>query len=252
MDLFLDLLEWIETNDRYAWDAEYYSYLVDSMEYAKRIQKSYGVEITEFLDSFIVPIILRTKNKIIEDFVEILLSIDEDPDGELSEHGTEHLEKLISAYRKISPIADKIKSEVYKTNNKKLIERFEKLIDGSNYLKKIYRGGNMITTVEEFVKFIKENSGKLVGVKVWGDAFVTFKHPLLKEEKTLLKQIAKDYGLSENSLDLEIENDCVISFLVDRLVGKENDVNRLIEFIASINEISEIKEISISFSFNFE
>lgn len=256
MDLFIDLLRWIEDNDKLAWDDEYYSYLIDSVEYAYQIQKEYNVNIDSFVNSFIEPVISRIKDRKLNGFIGYLKdSIEEELHGEdFIDYDTEYLVRIILSYKKaFQDIADQIKQKILETNDEKIIDRFNKIISRSNFLKKVYRGGNMITTVDDFIKFLKGNSdlSSLIGIEAWGHAFITFKRKLTDDDKRRLEELAKEYELTDD-LDFEIENEYGISFLVDKIVGKENNIDSLVDIIQKLNNISEIEKISISLSFKFE
>lgn len=138
LDFFVkQVTDWIKINDQYSWDAETFTYLIDSIKYAKREQKKYGIKINAFEKEYLLPALMENIDGQIQEYVNFL--------GELVEEGKENhfsaelLPKMILAYKSLRPnITNEIKELVFKKGNQKIMRLFNKIIDNNDFLKKTF------------------------------------------------------------------------------------------------------------------
>ena len=133
---FVELItNWIKIKDEYSWEGGTFTYLIDSIKYAKSEQKKYGVKISKFEKEYLLPALMGNIDKQIQEYVDFL--------GELVEEGKENhfsaelLAKMILAYKSLRPnITNEIKELVLKKRNQKIIDLFNKIIEKDYFLKK--------------------------------------------------------------------------------------------------------------------
>lgn len=254
-DFVEQYVDWIRTNDQYAWDDEKYTYLTDSIKYAEFEQTKYSTNIEAFKKQCLLPIVEQNIDKQVQEFVDFLAESEFEGREDLNFHTSftiELLARLILSYESVRPaISEEIKQKVKETSNSYVIKEFDRLIDNSNLLKKIYRGSEMITTFDELIRFLEtssdmENLG--VGVTTYNFAMIDFEKRLKKEEKEILEKIAQKYGIQEG---FEVTNQG-IHFEMDHLVylgNNKNNMRKLIEFLKEVNSKFKVKRFSTGITF---
>ena len=254
-DFLTRIVEYIQINDQYAWEAENYTYLIDSIKYAEFEQTKYSINIEAFKKQCLLPAVEQNIDKQIEEFVDFLAESEFEDRKDIHFHTSftiELLARLILSYESVRPtISEELKQKAKETSNSYVIKEFDRLIDNSNLLKKIYRGSEMITTFNELIRFLEttsdmENLG--VGVTTYSLAMIDFTRRLDKEDEKMLMEIAKKYGIQE---DFEV-TDRGIHFEMDRLVylgNNMNDMRKLIEFLREINSKFRVKSFSTGITF---
>ena len=254
-DFLNQIAEYIQVNDQYAWEAENFSYLIDSIKYAEFEQAKYSINIKGFKEQCLLPAIEENIDKQVKEFVDFLVESEFERGQDVNFHTSftiELLARLIISYESIRPtISEEIRKKVKETNNSFVIKEFDRLIDNSNLLKKIYRGSGMITTFDELIRFLEtssdmENLG--VGVTTYSLAMIDFTRRPDKEDEKILMEIAKKYGIQE---DFEV-TDQGIQFQMDRLVylgNNKNNMRKLIEFLKEVNEKFRVKSFSTGITF---
>lgn len=254
MDNFFNkIIDYIKWNDKYAWDAEYFSYLLDGLDYAEFIQNEYGVDIKELKKDYMLPIVQQHMNEKIDGYVGYLIS--EEYDKTYREFEVEELAKLILSFERINPkVSDEINERIKKAKNKDLEREFNEIIGQNNFLKKVFRGSKMITTLKELVNFLKESSDLSnlgVGITTYGLSWIDFQSKLNDRDKEDLKKLAEKWKIIDDS-EFEIE-DTRMSFLMDSIVyiEKKNRMERLILFLEDINKRFKVKSITTGISFYF-
>jgi len=249
------IVDYIQTNDQYAWDAELFTYLIDSIKYAEVEQAKYSINIEAFKKEFLLPAVEQNIDNQIGDFVDFLAESEFEGHEDIEFHTrftVELLARIILSYESVRPeISEEIKRKAKETSNKYVIEEFDRLVDSSNLLKKIYRGSEMITTFDELIRFLEtssdmENLG--IGVTTYNLAMIDFTRTLNEEDKKTLMKIAEKYGIEK-----EIEtSDQGIQFMMDHLVylgNNKNDMKKLIKFLREINAKFKVKSFSTGISF---
>mgnify|MGYP000680999104 CR=1 FL=1 len=125
------------------------------------------------------------------------------------EYGAEYLSRVILAYERVfKDISEEIRTKVLETNDNTLIELFNKIITRSNFLRKRYGSGKMVTNLQDFIQFLEENMDKFglgIGIDLWGISWVEFKHKLREEDKAKLEAIAREYNIVDDS-EFEIDD----------------------------------------------
>ena len=249
------IVNYIQTNDQYAWDAEIFTYLMDSIKYAEVEQAKYSINIEAFKKKFLLPAIEQNIDNQIEDFIDFLAESEFEGREDIEFHTrftVELLARLILSYESVRPeISEEIERKVKETGNKYVIGEFDRLIDSSNVLKKIYRGSEMITTFNELIRFL-ENSSDMenlgVGVTTFSLAMIDFTRRLDEEAKKTLLETAKKYGIKE---EFEV-TDQGIRFEMDHLVylgNNKHDMRKLVKFLKEINNKFRVKSFSTGITF---
>lgn len=138
-DFLEQIVERIRINDQYAWDAENYTYLIDSIKYAEFKQTKYSINIEGFKKQCLLPAVDENIDQQVKEFVDFLAKSEFEGREDIS-FATEELARLISSYKSIrSAISEEIKQKVKETSNSSAVKKFDRLINNSNLLKKIYR-----------------------------------------------------------------------------------------------------------------
>lgn len=243
-------VDWIRINDQYAWEAEIKTYMKDSIQYAEWEQENYEINIGTFKQKHLLPALEQNISETTEEYVQFLDELKSEGDEDVT-FPAEELSKMILAYEFLRPnIAAEIKKLVMEAKNQYVINVFNRIVNSSNFLRKIYGESDMITTFDELIRFLEkssdlENLG--VGVTTYNLAMIDFTRKLRKEDKEALLEIARKYGIEEN---FEITDDDV-HFEMDRLVypNKQNNMKRLIEFLKEINSKFRVKNFSTGITF---
>lgn len=254
-DLLNQISENIQVNDQYAWEAEDYTYLIDSLHYAEFEQTEYSINIEPFKKQYLLPAVGINIDTQVQEFADFLAGSEFEGRENLSSHTSftiELLARIILSYEGLRPtISEEIEQKVKETSNSYVIKEFNRIIDNSNLLKKIYRGSGMITTFNELIEFL-ENSSDMenlgVGVTTFSLAMIDFTRRLDEEAKGTLIEILKKYGIQE---EFEV-TDRGIQFEMDRLVylgNNKNDMRKLIKFLKEINGKFRVKSFSTGITF---
>jgi uncharacterized protein YbgA (DUF1722 family) len=180
--------DWIRGNEEYSWDDGKKSYLRDSIEYAEAEQNEYNIEMETYKENVLVPIFNGIIDSQIEEYTQFLEER-ESEGGDLSDTSfeAEDLSKMILAYETYRPdFARQIKDRIIQSNKKSIIALFSKIVDGSNFLNKIYKGSEMVSTFDELINFLerandKENIG--VGLTAYSVAIIEFRKKLNPTQK---------------------------------------------------------------------
>jgi len=243
-------VDWIRTNDEYAWEDDNKTYLKDSIRYAEWEQEKYEINLETFKERFLLPALEQNISKDIHEYVDYLGELESEGDRDIS-FPAEELSKMIIAYEFLQPnIAAEIKKLIGETKNPYIVNLFKRIVDNSNFLRKIYGESDMITTFDELIKFLEsssdlENLG--VGVTTYNFAMIDFTRKLKKEDEEFLMKIARKYEIEEN---FEITKRG-IHFEMDFLVykNKQNNMKRLIEFLKELNGKFKLKNFSTGITF---
>lgn len=252
-EFFKTIVNYIRWNDEYACDEGDFSYLLGGLDYAESIQNEYGVDIKELKKDYMLPIVQQHMNEKIDGYVGYLTS--EEYDKTYREFEVEELVKLILSFERINPkVSDEINERIKKAKNKDLEREFNEIIRQNNFLRKVFRGSKMITTLKELINFLKESSDLSnlgVGITTYGPSWIDFQSKLNDRDKEDLKKLAKKWKISDDS-EFEIE-DTRMSFLMDSIVyiEKKNRMERLILFLEDINKRFKVKSITTGISFYF-
>ena len=249
-DFVEQTVDWTRINDEYAWDDDNKTYLRDSIRYAEWEQEKYEINLETFKEKFLLPALEQNISKDIYEYIDFLGELESEGDKDVS-FPAEELSKMVLAYEFLRPnIADEIAELVMETKNPYVINIFKRIVDSSNFLRKIYGESDMITNFEELIRFLKtssdlENLG--VGVITYNFAMIDFVRKLKKEDKKVLIEIANKYGIEEN---FEI-TERGIHFEMDYLVykNKQNNMKRLIEFLEELNAKFKVKNFSTGITF---
>ena len=109
-----------------------------------------------------LPALEQNIDKQVEDFVDFLVESEFEGREDMEFHTNftvELLARLILSYESVRPtISEEIRRKAKERNNNFVIKEFDRLVDNSNLLKKIYRGSEMITTFDELIRFLETNS----------------------------------------------------------------------------------------------
>jgi len=249
-DFVEQTVDWIKINDEYAWENGNKTYLRDSIRYAEWEQEKFEINLETFKEKSLLPALEQNISKDIYEYVDFLGELEGGGDRDVS-FPVEELSKMILGYDFLRPnIATEIKKLVEKTTNPYIIDIFRRIVDSSNFLRKIYGESDMITTFEELIGFLETSSDLQnlgVGVTTYNFAMIDFLRKLKKEDEKVLTEIAKKYGIKE---DFEV-TDCGIHFQMDHLVYKngQNDMKRLIEFLKELNSKFKLKNFSTGITF---
>lgn len=249
-NFFRKIVDYIKWNDQYAWDDGDYRYLIESLKWAEADQSDYSVDIRRFKEGYLFPIIEHNINKNIDDFVEFLSSAEYDKESR--EFAGGQLCDFILSYGSFDPkIQKRIRGKIAQRKNTALNDEFNMIIGGKNFLKKVFRGSEMITTLEELIRFLEKSSdidNVGIGVTTYGSSWVRFDRKLDKKEKKDLEEIAKKYKLNKGLLEIEEQS---ITFEMDHLVylgNNKHDMKQLIQFLNEIKRFS-IKSITTGITF---
>jgi len=243
-------VDWIRINDQYAWDASIKTYLRDSIKYAEWEQEKFEISVENFKQKYLLPALKQNINETTEEYLKFLAELESEGDEDVS-FPAEELASMILSYEFLRPnIAGEIAKLVTKTKNPYVINIFKRIVDSSNFLRKIYGESDMITTFEELIRFLETSSDLQnlgVGLTTYNFTMIDFLRKLKKEDEKILMEIAKKYGIEE---DFEV-TDCGIHFQMDYLVYKnrQNDMKRLIEFLKELNSKFKLKNFSTGITF---
>lgn len=247
--------DWIRVNEEYSWDAGTKSYLRDSIEYAQGEQHKYNANIESYKKGFLIPIINGIIDSQIEEYADFLgEDISEcGPDINDTSFAAEDLSKMILAYESYRPsFAFEVRDCIIKTNDKDIIALFNKIVDNSNFLTKVYAGSNMITTFDELISFLESSIDREnldVGITAHSIAIISFRVRLNPLQKAELEDNLRKHGLDEW---LEITDDG-IKFEVERLVYSQKNgyhMEKLVELLKDLNSKNKIKSFSTGFNFD--
>ncbi len=251
LDFVDDAVDWIRVNDEYSWDDGTKTYLKDSIKYAELEQGKYEINIEAFKKECLLPALEQNIDGTLQEYVQFLGELETEGDADLS-FPIEDLAKMILAYEFVRPrIAFELEELVEKENNPYIKKVFKQIIEGNNFLKKIYEGSDMITTFDELIKFLETSSdmGNLgVGMTTYSLVMIDFERKINEEEKEFFEKISQKYGIEE---DFEISEQG-IQFTIDFLVySRKNDFNmkRLVEFLKEVNGKLKVKSFSTGISF---
>jgi hypothetical protein len=246
--------DWIRINDEYSWDAEVKTYLRDSIKYAEWEQEKYGTNIESFKREFLLPALEGNIDMEIMEYEQFLEElVNEGADGTEDTFPADELSRMILAYEFQRPrFAYEVKEQIIKADKQHIIELFKRIVDNSNFLRKIYEGSEMITTFDELIKFLEQSSDMEnlgVGVTAYSLATIGFQRRLKENEKEALREMIQKYGLQEG---LEVSDE-EIQFEMDRLVylgnGKYN-MRKLVEFLKDVNTKFKVKSFSTGIYFD--
>lgn len=242
LSLANEVINNIGVDDTYAWDAEYFRYLINSLNYAESICEKYNVDLSNFKKA-LYRVIKNNQKELIDDFVNSLKKREEDSDIDFD---AEYLSKIIAAYLKFMPDTPKyLIGRIKRTRNKKLMKIFSEIVDRRAFLKKIFKGEKiMIMEFKELGKFLEENTDVDdlgVGITLYGPSWVEFCYKLNEEDKEELGKIAKKYDLVSDP-EFEVDEKTV-NFLVDIFFTKrgKHDLSHLIQFLKEVDNKFKIK-----------
>jgi hypothetical protein len=194
--------DWIGTNDRYAWDDENKTYLLDAIDYAEWEQGKYEVDIADFKQNYLIPALDQNIKTDMQEYVDFLGELETGSDRDLA-FPAELLGQMILAYEFLRPnVHNEIKKQVAETNDNNREKLFKRIVDSNNFLSRVYGKSDMITTVSEFIRFLENNAeteGLPVGTTTYGISFVNFKKKLRIGEIAALEKIVQKYGLQNDS-----------------------------------------------------
>jgi hypothetical protein len=244
-DLTREVADWIRINDEYSWDAGIKTYLRDSMDFAGAEQEQYGTDIKCFKEEFLHPALQQNIDKAITDYAEFLQESEAEGNKDLTFERDE-LISTITAYESVRPtVADEIRKAVSEKKNQKVEERLTRIVDSSKLLQKIYKGSEMITTLDELISFFEVNSDSEnigVGMTTFGIAMIDFARSMSKDEREKLEGAAGRYQVSVLAIE-----DQAMTFEMDSLVYRANgqlEMGRLTSFLRDVNRVIEILSFS--------
>jgi hypothetical protein len=157
---------------------------------------------------------------------------------------------MILAYETYRPrFAKEVKAKIIQSNKESIIALFNKIVDRSNFLTKIYKGSEMVSTFDELINFLekandKENVG--VGITAYSVAIIEFRKKLNQTQKNELQSVIRKENLHES---LEV-TDKSITFEVDSLVSEKGDIKKLIQILKNVNAKNKISSFSSGITFN--
>lgn len=245
--------DWIRINEEYSWDDGTKSYLRDSIEYAEGEQYKYDLNIEPFKTNVLMPIYKNVIDSQIEEYTQFLEeTVSESGDSEDTSFEAEDLSRMILAYESYRPkFPFEVRERVFKTNEKNIIAYFNKVVNNSNFLTKIYVGSDMISTFDELINFLekgasKENLG--VGISAYSIAIINFRKKLNPIQKEQIEEMMRKDGLDEL---LEITDES-ITFEVDSLVSRkgEFDMKKLVQLLKNVNSKNKISSFSSGLTFD--
>jgi uncharacterized tellurite resistance protein B-like protein len=253
-NLVEELVDWVRVNDEYSWDAEIRTYLRDSIKYAEWEQEKYGIDIEPFKHQFLLPALEVNIGMEIEEYTQFLEDLlNEGADGTEDTFPAEDLSKMILAYEFLRPgFAYELEEKIIKANKPHITELFKRIVNNSNFLRKIYGKSEMITTFDELIKFLEQSSdieNLEVGVTAYSLAMIDFQRRLKQNEKEALRKMMQKYGIQD---ELEISDEG-IQFEIDHLVYLGNgryDMKKLIDLLKEINAKFKVKRFSTGIDFN--
>lgn len=243
------LTDWIRENDKRAWDALYKSYFIDSMGFAFAEKETYGIDLRD-ITVRLYSSINKNINQQIQEFVDFLEDEVQNESHEYS-FAVEDLVQIIMAYESVRPeIAKDIEKRILSSNTETQAI-FNKLIESSKILTKIYEETGMITTFDEMMAFLETNSdfeNVGIGVTAFGVTIIYFSRPLTKSNLQQVEDLAGTYNIGN---DLELDSDHLL-FEADRLVYKDgqHDMRKLVDFLRDLNSIAKVRSIATGMSFD--
>jgi hypothetical protein len=243
--------DWIRVNEEYSWEDGKKSYLRDSIEYAEAEQNEYDVEMKTYKENVLVPILNGIIDSQIEEYAQFLQEMELEA-GDLNDtsFAVEDLSKMILAYETYRPnFAKQIKDRIIRINKESIIALFNKIVDVSNFLTKIYKGSEMVSTFDELINFLerandKENIG--AGLTAYSIAIIEFRKKLNPTQKDELESMIRKENLGES---FEVD-DHSITFEVDSLVSEKGDIKKLIQILKNVNAKNKISSFSTGITFN--
>ncbi len=243
-------VDWIRINDQYAWDARIYTYLRDAIDYAKFEQEKFDLNIAKLKADYLDSILEGNIDSQVENYAEYITG-EIVPSEDLS-FKIEDLILLINAYESVRPtVAAEIGERISNKGKSRGEEIFKRIISESNFLKAVYGNGQMITTLDELIRFIESSAdldNQRIGFTTFGFSWIEFVRNIRDDEKASIKELLKKYRIKG---DPELENDR-LSFMMDDLVyvGEgQHEMRQLISFLREINKIVEIRGFSTDFDF---
>jgi hypothetical protein len=247
--------DWIKINEEYSWDAGIKSYLRDSIEYAEGEQYKYDINIKSYKDNVLVPIVNSVVDSQIEEYTQFLQEDISERDGAMKDLSfeAEDLSKMILAYESYRPnFAFELEDRITQTGEENIITLFDAIVNSSNFLKKIYKGSNMISTFDELINFLetsidKENLG--VGITAHSIAIIRFRIKLNPNQKSELEDMMRKHGLRQ----WEEITDESVTFEVDNLVYSEEghlNMGKLVDLLKDMNSKFKISSFSSGICFD--
>lgn len=251
-DFVREQVDWLEINDEYAWDAEILTYLRDSINYAEYEQDKYGVNMDSFKEQFLYSSLTKNINKRVDGYVDFLLHPEEEYQYDTT-FEAEELTNMIVAYEFLRPnIAHEIRNLIVEKNNPTLESRFNAIINNSKFLKKIYKDSDMITTVDELIRFFEVNSDTEnigIGITTYMLTTIHFVRKLKETENKALQELAQKYDVNRDEFEI---NEQQMMFEMDYLVYRRDeghDMAKLTSFLKDVNSVIDFDYLSTGIEF---
>jgi hypothetical protein len=245
-----DAIDWIKTNDQYAWDDDNYTYLRDAIDYASSEQGNFELRIEAMKREALFPILQANIDKRLEGYADFLCS--ESVDEQEFDYERGQMVRLIMDYESLRPnIAKELKARILQNNDPSAVKTFNSIVSGSQFLKAVYGQTTMLTTIDELIQFIQSNAdldNDNVGFTTYDFSRIRFAKNLNDDQKTALKGLLRKYGIE---VDSEL-GDNELQFEMDRLVYRRsegNDMRKLIEFLREANKIMEVNGFGTGIDF---
>jgi hypothetical protein len=248
-------VDWIKINDEYEWDGGggIGTYLRDSIQYAAWEQEKYETNIERFTLDFLLPALEENIKKGVREYADFLEGLADEGDNDVT-FAAELLAQMILAYEFLRPdIHNEIKNKVAEKKDLQIEKLFKRIVNSSNFLRRIYEGHGMITTVKELVRFLGKNVRTEhldVGMEIYGPSFLHFRRKLNEKTKKAVQKIAEKYALSETG-EYELTEE-ELTFLMEdfvKVAPNPNNVKQLVNFLKEIDKVAEIAEFSTGAGF---
>jgi hypothetical protein len=136
--LAVELVDSIMINDQFAWGDNNYTYLKDSIKYARNEQSAYGMDLAVLEEGFLEPALQQNIDMQVEDYAGLLRDLVAEGETDLTV-AKDDLVSTIKAYKSLRPtIADDIRKRVSQAQNSRIERMFHKIVDSDSTLRKIY------------------------------------------------------------------------------------------------------------------
>jgi hypothetical protein len=136
--LAVELVDSIMINDQFAWGDNNYTYLKDSIKYARNEQSAYGMHLAGLEEGFLEPALQQNIDMQVEDHAGLLRDLVAEGETDLTV-AKDDLVSTIKAYKSLRPtIADDIRRRVSQAQNSRIERMFHKIVDSDSTLRKIY------------------------------------------------------------------------------------------------------------------